>query len=555
MEKPSNNPPNIKNLKFERNQYLNVIIKCPSKKKVIVAGPGTGKTYLFQQLLKGKTNTLTLTFITSLVEDLSLELYGISEVKTLHGFAYSRLKLDHGIKVFPKLSNIIKEDASLIINKDIEFDAIFNNLDDNNANLIFYKNRKDYYDKYYGYTDIIYTLVKYFEKDYANIPQYTQIVVDEFQDFNNLEVALIDLLSSKSPILIVGDDDQALYDFKDADPKYIRFKVNPTSNYTFFNLPYCSRCTKVVVDAFNDIIENAKHKGYLKDRVNKPFICYEDEEKQLDSNRNSKIIVSHQFPLRIPWFIEREINNIARDTRNNFSVLIISPTRTQSLTIAKKLRAYGFSNIESKEKVVDKGPSLLEGLDILIRDKASNLGWRILAKYILKEIDFRDFLLKTNDDNPPKCIDLISNDKQKEVIKLLAIIRAIKNGKIPDNDKLDLIFEKLELSPYIITKDFIKNEFISMSQLPNNPAVRKIKIKSTTIQSSKGLSEDYVFLTYFDDQYLINNKDKKVITDRDICNFLVALTRARKKVYVIPSRVGDPTFLNWINKERINIIN
>ena len=31
------------------------------------------------------------------------------------------------------------------------------------------------------------------------VPKYEQVVVDEFQDFNKLEVALIDLLSDKNP--------------------------------------------------------------------------------------------------------------------------------------------------------------------------------------------------------------------------------------------------------------------------------------------------------------------------------------------------------------------
>ena len=58
---------------IERQKYIDAILSSPSRNKIVVAGPGTGKTYLFKEVVKGKTNTLTLTFVNALVEDLSLE--------------------------------------------------------------------------------------------------------------------------------------------------------------------------------------------------------------------------------------------------------------------------------------------------------------------------------------------------------------------------------------------------------------------------------------------------------------------------------------------------
>jgi hypothetical protein len=78
--------------KEERKLHTETILNCNSQKKVVLAGAGTGKTHLFKKILQGKKNTLTLTFINALVEDLSLELLGISEVKTLHGLARSILR-------------------------------------------------------------------------------------------------------------------------------------------------------------------------------------------------------------------------------------------------------------------------------------------------------------------------------------------------------------------------------------------------------------------------------------------------------------------------------
>jgi len=63
---------------------------------------------------------------------------------------------------------------------------------------------------------------------------------------------------------------------------------------------------------------------------------------------------------------------------------------------------------------------------------------------------------------------------------------------------------------------------------------------------------DYVFITHFDDLYFIKDKNKANITDHDVCSFLVALTRARKRVYLISSNPrATPTFLTWIAPDRI----
>jgi Cdc6-like AAA superfamily ATPase len=83
-------------------------------------------------------------------------------------------------------------------------------------------------------------------------------------------------------------------------------------------------------------------------------------------------------------------------------------------------------------------------------------------------------------------------------------------------------------------------------------ALRDLPIKITTIPGAKGLSEDYVFIAHFDDRFFLDKEGK--VTDQNICNLLVALTRARKKVYLISCQAGDPKFLTWISKSRIESV-
>lgn len=539
----------------ESKKHTDAIVKSTSRKKIVVAGPGTGKTYLFKKIIEGKNNTLTLTFVNALVEDLSLELYGISDVKTLHSFARSTLGSNIGaVKIFLNLSKVIKEDAKILLGKDIDFDFLFHNRDDENENIEFYKRRKNYYDKHYGYSDIIFALVKYFEDKKDKVPTYDQILVDEFQDFNKLEISLIDLLAEKSPVLLVGDDDQALYeDLKSASAKYIRDRFSDNCpDYESFTLPHCRRCTSVIVNAVNDIITSAIKNNFLKERADKKYEYFQDKNKDIESNENQKIIYSQQFARKIPWFIEQQIGKIAEEIKGKFSVLIISPTKTQIRLIVDALRGKGFINIESTEKKDEKGLPMLDGLKILLDDENSNLGWRIVSRSVLSDTDFESVLKESNKDNAKCFAELISSKQKKEISDILKILRSIKNDKKVKEEKLDEVLRKVGFGPFDIARNYLKDEINSNSMRIGNPGLRKIPIKATTIQSSKGLAADYVFITYFDDKYFIKNKDKKNIEDKEICNFLVALTRARRKVFLISSDdKKEPTFLKWIKNDRI----
>jgi SpoVK/Ycf46/Vps4 family AAA+-type ATPase len=129
----------------ERTQHVDAIVRSPARKKIVVAGPGTGKTFLFKAILRDTRDSLTLSFVNSLIEDLSLELYGLSEVKTLHSFARGLLSKGLGSgKVFPKLSDVIREDAKLVLGRDVDFDKLFPERDDENEDVKFYSKRRKY---------------------------------------------------------------------------------------------------------------------------------------------------------------------------------------------------------------------------------------------------------------------------------------------------------------------------------------------------------------------------------------------------------------------------
>ena len=51
--------------------------------------------------------------------------------------------------------------------------------------------------------------------------KYSEVIVDEFQDINRLDFALIKLLSERSNLVITGDDDQSIYGFRNCSSDFI----------------------------------------------------------------------------------------------------------------------------------------------------------------------------------------------------------------------------------------------------------------------------------------------------------------------------------------------
>ena len=164
----------------ERERYLNLVLDSESDKKLIVAGPGTGKTYTFKQILdnKGPGNYLVLSFIRKLVDDLAIELGDSAEVKTFHAFCKRILHEKQGkVDIYPKLPEIIQEDAKLLDHDYADFETKFRNLEETAPELAFYLARGDYYG-YLSFDDSVYRLYQLLKEDDSMLDNYDQIIVD-----------------------------------------------------------------------------------------------------------------------------------------------------------------------------------------------------------------------------------------------------------------------------------------------------------------------------------------------------------------------------------------
>ena len=115
-------------------------------------------------------------------------------------------------------------------------------------------------------------------------PTYELVLIDEFQDFNKMEAAVIDALAEASSIVITGDDDQALYgQLRGASWDHIRAHYE-SGDYEIFELPFCMRCPEVIVAAVGDVISRARAGNRLDGRIDKPYRYFEPVKGE-DSKR------------------------------------------------------------------------------------------------------------------------------------------------------------------------------------------------------------------------------------------------------------------------------
>lgn len=295
----------------ERRECINAILSSKSNKKIVLAGAGTGKTYTFREVLKANSDgkNIALTFINSLTADMHSVFGDLAEVKTFHAYCKKILHEQNGkVELFPYLTQIIEEDADYLGLELRDFDKKFQILDEKSSEVAFYLKRGDYYDAV-SFNDSVYRLYKKLQKKSDIIPTFNQILIDEFQDFNPLEVAFINELESKGNILIVGDDDQSVYEGRCASPNHLREKYH-SGEYERFELPFCGRCPEVIVNAANALLNNAEETGHLRGRVKKRFECY-ISLKKTDNTRFPKIYTARCTVGKVvAKYIDEVIRNI-----------------------------------------------------------------------------------------------------------------------------------------------------------------------------------------------------------------------------------------------------
>ncbi len=105
-------------------------------------------------------------------------------------------------------------------------------------------------------------------EDYQN--HYPYILIDEYQDTNEVQYKLTKLLGSKNQnVFVVGDPDQSIYMFRGANYKNILNFEKDYKNATIIPLEENYRSTKRILNAANSVIKNNKNRKEKNLRSNK----------------------------------------------------------------------------------------------------------------------------------------------------------------------------------------------------------------------------------------------------------------------------------------------
>ena len=550
--------------KTERTECLDKILESDAPKKIIVAGAGTGKTFTFKKILElnPSDENIALTFIRLLTADMFSSFGDLAEVKTFHAYCKKVLHEKNGrVDIHPVLTNIIEEDAKYLERKLNGFDEKFQLLEEQSEEIEFYLKRGDYYEAV-SFNDSVYRLYKLLQEDAENLPTFNQILIDEFQDFNPLEVAFINELEKKGNVLIVGDDDQAVYDGRGASSTHLIEKYN-SDDYEKFELPFCIRCTEVIVEASKSFLEKAKENGNLTNRIEKKFECFIDSKDE-DNIKYPKIITAYctlgntvaQYVKSVVKKIDgKEIAESWEEGKDYPTVLVVGQRQYLTRVYDELIDDYPQIKFKQKEDILSRQ---ITAYDILLKEQNHNLGWRLLIDFYLDVDDIKRIIVES--ENGKNIVDCLDPNFVEEHKRAIEIIKQIKNGdeitKDLDDDLEKIIVTlKPDVMEYFQPKEDTEEQEFDKS---------KPSILLTSFVGCKGLSAGFTFIVGANNGSI--PRDPRNISDVEISQFLVAMTRTRKQCHIVSNKwlvapvdsqgqyipqFGKTSFLKWLPKELI----
>ena len=401
--------------------------------------------------------------------------------------------------------------------------------------------------------------------------KYKYIMIDEYQDTNNLQYKIIDLIARKSSNLcVVGDENQSIYGFRGANIlNILNFETN-YNNAKIIKLEENYRSTTTILDAANELIKNNKSskdkklwtqngKGDLikvlacdnaRDEVSRIIeiikenhqngIAYRDMTILYRTNAQSRVFeegflrysIPHKVFGGISFYSRAEIKDIIAylsiivnpQDELNLQRIINVPKRKVGEKGIEKIIAYArendlnlleaLSHIKEISGLTAVGKEkLLEMYDII--KELKDLSYTETASYIVQtlidKIKYIDYIKENYDDAEAR----IEN------------IDEFKNSIL----ELENVVGELRLNEYL--------ENVSLISATDDLEEKSDYVKLMTIHNSKGLEFPIVFLVGFENEIFPGARamldEKELEEERRLC--YVALTRAEKRLYLSHSTI------------------
>ncbi|MDD3895814.1 MAG: 3'-5' exonuclease [Bacilli bacterium] len=437
------------------------------------------------------------------------------------------------------------------------------------------------------FDDLLLMPVKLFT-DHKDILEHYQdrfkyILIDEYQDTNPVQYKLSVMLSSKyKNIFVVGDMNQSIYAFRQADYRNIINFENDFKNTKVIKLEHNYRSTNTILSAANEVIKNNKERKDLKlysengEGVKIKYLRSYDEKHEIAliideikdlhnqgikyeeiavlyrTNAQSRVIEEVFLGKGIPckvfgsyFFIDR------KEIKDLIAYLRLIYNENDEISLRRVINV-------PKRGIGDAAISKLEALANL---NNTTLFASLSTK---KELEFKEIIinLKTRSEN------LSLTELIDEILNLSGMKKELESTKfLEDELRLDNLYEFKSITASYEERtgsvhlgDFL--EEISLISDVSNHQNDGDEVTLMTLHSAKGLEFKVVFLCGMEEGIFPHNMalmEGNIEEERRLC--YVGITRAKDRLYLtnakrrmlygkeqqnLPSR-----FITEINEEKI----
>lgn len=292
-------------MKITLDNYQQKAVYTKYKNALIVAAPGSGKTtviinrvnHLIEDRKAKVGNIIVITFTRAAAENMKTRYKNTFNKNiapffgTFHGLFYKiLLREGHEINIINdnKRSNIVKgvlgkyfddvneDKVKEVVNNISGFKTSGTNIEEFKSSIskdIFiecfnayenYKKRENLWD----FDDLSLNAIQLLKINkqilmkYKNIFKY--VLVDEFQDCDELQIEFLRLINGENELFAVGDEDQCIYSFRGSKPQYmVNFcETFKDSKKLYLSINY--RSSKNIVSSSKKIILNNKNRNIKK---------------------------------------------------------------------------------------------------------------------------------------------------------------------------------------------------------------------------------------------------------------------------------------------------
>ncbi len=593
------------------NDKQEVAVKYKDGPLLVFAGAGSGKTkvltnriaYLIEHHNISPYNILAITFTNKAAGEMRSRLYDlIGDVSknvltsTFHSFGLRILREYYSYLGYLKNFIIMDSEDSLSIVKkilkELNLDskiynphAIRSKISSNKNELIMPNEYKKFvhndfdevvlnvYQKYQDmlfknnsvdFDDLLILPIRLFHENSEILDKYQErykyILIDEYQDTNEAQYVLTKMISSKyRNLCVVGDNDQAIYGFRNANYKNILNFEKDFKDCKVVLLEENYRSTKTILNAANSVIKNNTL------RKDKKLWSNNDEGEKLTYYRAYNEIDESQF-------VVREIKNLLEKGTNYQDIVVLYRTNAQSQIIERTFvessipyKIVGSIQFYGRKEIKDLlaylkliyNPSDGVSLERIINVPKRGIGLKTISN-----------IRQKSDEENTSMFDAITSNKEYEFKKMiLKLIEFSKNVTL--TELVDIVLDKTGMKKELeaehtleadirlenleefksITKSFEEKDGIvslddflyevsllsDVNDYKNDPN----RVSLMTVHAVKGLEFDYVFIVGLEEgifPHINSMMDKNELEEeRRLC--YVAITRARKKVYLTNAKM------------------